>query len=269
MDFRVTLVQIHCVEGNRGHNFGTVKQLLEGHNSNESVEFIVIPELFAIGFRYEDYPTCGPGVPGPTSEFLQDLAEEHGAYVIASDIESENSKYYNTLVIANPSGNTLGLYRKIHPFEEEKEAFKGGRKLVLFSAHGMKIGVQICYDVRFPEVTRKLALEGAELVLMPAAFPDPRSGHWNILIQARAIENQCYFAAVNRVGYAFDGKTYFGYSQVVDPYGVVLNRPNSEERIITVTGDTACIKPVRSQIPCFEDRSPSSYDNIEWFHDEA
>ena len=269
MDCRVTLVQIPCVEGNREHNFKKARLLLENHNSSESVEFIVLPELFAMGFRHEDYATYGPGVPGPTNHFLEDLAEEYSAYAIASVIEKEGPKYYNTLVIANPSGNTLGLYRKIHPFQEEKDVFSGGNKIVLFSTHGIKVGVQICYDVRFPEVTRKLALEGAQLILMPAAFPDPRSAHWNTLVQARAIENQCYFAAVNRIGCSFDGKTFFGHSQVVDPWGVVLNRPNSEERLISITGDTSCIESVRSQITCFIDRSPVGYDDVEWFHDEA
>ena len=269
MDFRITLIQVPCIEGNREQNFGKVMQLLEDHNSNESVEFAIIPELFAIGFRHEDYASCGPGVPGPTSEFLQELAEEYGAYFLATAIEKSDSKYYNTLVIANPSGNILGLYRKIHPFQEEKDVFKGGEKIVLFSTHGIKIGVQICYDIRFPEVTRKLALEGAELILMPAAFPDPRSPHWNTLLRARAIENQFYFAAANRIGYGFDGKTYFGHSQIIDPYGVVLNRLNSMERLITTTGDTSCIKVARSQITCFEDRSLTGYDNVEYFHDEA
>lgn len=263
------MVQAPCIEGDRKQNFKKVRKLLDGHSSNESLEFIVLPELFGIGFRYEDYPGCGPGVPGPTSEFLQELAEEYNAYTIASGIEKNDSRYYNTLVIAKPSGETLGLYRKIHPFQEEKTVFNGGSKLVLFSTHGMKVGVQICYDIRFPEVTRKLALEGAELVVIPAAFPDPRSAHWSTLVQARAIENQFYVAAVNRVGNAFDGKTFFGHSQVVDLYGVVLNRLNSAERIITTTGNTSSIEPVRSQIPCFDDRSPTSYDNVEWYHDKA
>jgi omega-amidase len=269
MDFRVTLVQTPCIEGNRELNFGKVRHLLEGHSSNESVEFIAIHELFAIGFRYEDYAACGPGVPGPTSEFLQELAEEYSAYTIASGIEKVDARYYNTLVIAKPSGDTLGLYRKIHPFQEEKTVFYGGNKIVLFSVKGIKVGVQICYDIRFPEVTRKLALEGAELVIIPAAFPDPRSSHWSTLVQARAIENQFYVAAVNRVGYGFDGKTFFGHSQVVDPYGVVLNRLNSEERIITTVGNTSTIKPVRSEIPCFEDRDPTRYEAVEWFKDKA
>ena len=269
MDFRVTLVQMPCIEGDRELNFKKARQLLEGHKSSESIEFIMLPELFAIGFRHEDYASCGPGVPGPTSDFLQTLAEEHSTYVLASAIEKEDSQYYNTLIFVNSSGKILGHYRKIHPFQEEKDVFKAGEKIALFSVHGMKVGVQICYDVRFPEVTRKLALEGAELVLMPAAFPDPRSEHWNTLVRARAVENQFYFAAVNRIGYAFDGKTFFGHSQIVDPWGVVLNRPNSEERVITNTGDTSSIEAVRSQITCFADRSPTGYDNVEWFHDEA
>lgn len=261
----MTLVQMPCDEGNRENNFERVKFLLRQHKPGRGVQFILLPELFAIGFRHEDYNKVGPGVPGPTTDFICSIAEKHQAYTIGTGIEKSGDKFHNTLVMAKPNGEVHGTYSKIHPFQEECDVFEGGNVMAMFECSGIKVGAEICYDIRFPEVTRKLALEGAEIILVPAAFPDPRSEHWNILVRARAIENQLFVAATNRIGFGFDGKTYFGHSQVVDPWGVILTRSNSEERIITTEGDTEMIKGVRSQITCYADISPTGYDSIQWF----
>ncbi|NWF95176.1 MAG: hypothetical protein HXY34_03455 [Candidatus Thorarchaeota archaeon] len=268
MDFRVTMVQMPCNESDPHENRARARWLLDGYRPVSEREFIILPELFDIGFRHSDYKDCEAGVPGPTSEFMESLAAETGAYVAATGIEQAgNSKYYNTLVVGSPSGRTVAVYRKIHPFQEERHVFLGGDRIVAFEARGLKVGVQICYDIRFPEVTRRMALEGVQLVLIPAAFPDPRSAHWNTLLAARAIENQLYVAACNRIGYGFDGKTYFGHSQMVDPWGVVLSRPNSEERVLSATGDTTAIDYVRRQITCLADRSGKSYDQVQWYYE--
>lgn len=261
----MTLVQMPCVEGNRQHNFSKARQLLEKYKPGKGVQFIQFPELFAIGFRHEDYYREGPGVPGPTMDFLSNIAEKYEAYTVGTGIESIKDKFYNTLVLANPNGHVSGTYRKMHPFQDERDVFKGGDSLAIFDCAGIKVGVQICYDIRYPEVTRKLALQGTELVLMPAAFPDPRSEHWNTLVRARAIENQLYVAAVNRIGFGFDGKTYFGHSQTVDPWGIVLVRRNSEERLITTQGDTDMIESVRFQITCYADIAPAGYDKVQHY----
>lgn len=267
MEFSMTLAQMPCMEGNREHNFGNARLILDRYKPGKGVQFILFPELFAIGFRHEDYLKEGPGVPGPTAEFLSSVAEEYGAYTVGTGIEKDDDKYFNTLVLAKPGGEVSGTYRKIHPFQEERDVFKGGDTMAIFDCSGIKVGVQICYDIRFPEVTRKLALEGAELVLVPAAFPDPRSEHWNTLLRARAIENQLYVAAVNRIGFGFDGKTYFGHSQVIDPWGVVLGRRNTEERLITTEGNTEMIESVRSQITCYADIAPAGYEKIKHYTD--
>jgi predicted amidohydrolase len=254
-----------CVEGDRKTNHEWAKGLLRNHKSTENLEFIVLPELFDIGFRYDDYAKAGPGIPGLTSEFMQSLAEEHSSYVVGTGLEKKDSLYFNTLVLTSPEGKTIGSYRKIHPFQSERDVFAGGNMVTLFDIKGVRVGVEICYDVRFPEVSRKLALEGAELILMPAAFPDPRSAHWDNLVMARAIENQLFVAAANRVGPSFDEKTYFGHSQVVDPWGARLTRMNSENDVFASSIDTAMIKSVREQITCYADVAPEGYDKVQWF----
>ncbi len=265
MEFTVSMLQLPCVEGDRERNFERARRLLQDFRPGQGVNFVILPELFAIGFRHDDYAKAGAGIPGPTHEFLSDLAQELGVFAVGTDIEAADGKYYNTLAIGDPTGQVLGTYRKIHPFQEERDVFKGGETITLFKCQGIKVGVQICYDIRFPEVSRRLALEGAELLLIPAAFPDPRSEHWNVLVQARAIENQLFVAATNRIGWGFDRKTYFGHSQLVDPWGVILNRRNTEERIVSAKADTAMIADVRKQITCFSDRVPAGYDKVVWF----
>lgn len=265
MEFTVVLVQMSCVEGRREENQAAASKILASISLGRGVRFIVFPELFDIGFDKEDYPKAGPGVPGPTSIFLEEVAKKHTSYVVGTGLEKANAGFYNTLAVASPSGKTIATYRKIHPFQTEKVVFKGGDRTVLFDAGGIRVGVEICYDIRFPELTRRIALEGAQLVLIPGAFPDPRSAHWDTLLAARAIENQLYVAAANRVGRGFDGKTYFGHSQMVDPLGVRLTRMSSEEHVFVSSGDTSCVDSVREQITCYKDRTPAAYERVHWF----
>ncbi len=263
VDFSVALIQMPCKEGNREDNFSYAREMLANHRTETAKEFILFPELFAIGFRYSDYSNLGVGVPGPTTEFLQQIAEEHSAYVAGTDIESAGSRYYNTMVMVSPKGRVIAEYRKMHPFQDEKDVFQGGTTGVLVEAGSIKVGLQICYDVRFPELSRLLAEKGAEILLLPAAFPDPRGAQWDNLVMARAIENQVYVAATNRVGGSFNGKTYFGHSQFVDPWGVRCSRINSDIFVFKKTGDTDMIRDVREQITCWYDRVPEHYNAIE------
>ena len=268
MRFSVTMVQMPTVEGDRDRNHSVVRNLLRPE-SNSGTHFIILPELFDVGFRYDDYARIGPGIPGPTTRFIESIAEEYRAYVIGTGLEKAEGGYYNTLVAASPAGKTIATYRKVHPFQAERAVFKGGDEVVLFDAKGIKVGVEICYDIRFPELTRRMALEGAQLILVPGAFPDPRSAHWDSILAARAIENQFYVAAANRVGRGFDGKTYFGHSQMVDPSGVRLTRMTSEEQIFASSGDTSSLDSVRNQITCYKDRAPGAYEKVQWFKDQT
>lgn len=262
MDFSVTLVQMPCREGRREDNFSYAREILQKHKTQGNTEFIILPELFAIGFRYSDYRAEGPGVPGPTAKFVQEVSEEFSAYVLATDIEQAGTKWYNTLVMSSPKGKIVASYRKLHPFQDEREVFEGGDSAVIVKASGINIGLEICYDIRFPELSRLLALNGAEVILIPAAFPDPRAPHWDTLLKARAIENQVYIAGCNRLGMGYNGKTYFGHSQIVDPWGERLTRINTDQTTFTTSGDTAMIEDVRGQITCYQDRVPERYGNV-------
>ncbi len=251
-----------CIEGEREKNYERARFLIHDLDKIEDPQFIVLPELFAVGFRHTDYLSEREGIAQETIDFLQELAKDKESYVVTTEIEPVDDMFYNTLVMMNPDGKVVGTYRKIHPFQAEKDVFKGGSELILFDLNSIKVGVQICYDLRFPEGSRQLAEKGAELLIFPAAWPDPRAHHWNTLLLARSIENQVYVAACNRVRTGFDGKTYMGHSQLIDPWGLRLTRINSEERIVVKTGDTEMIETIRDEITCWQDRSKAGYDNV-------
>ena len=128
----MTLVQMPCEEGNREGNFKRARALLDKRKPGKGVQFILLPELFAIGFRHGDYESEGPGVPGSTTDFILSIAKEHQAYSIGTGIEKTGNKYHNTLVMAKPDGELHGTYSKIHPFQEEREVFAGGDVLAMF-----------------------------------------------------------------------------------------------------------------------------------------
>ncbi len=260
-------MQMPCIEGERERNYERARFLVADLDKYEGPQFIVLPELFAIGFRHSDYENKEDGVPPETIDFLEELAKEKESYVVTTDIEPHNGMYYNTLLMASPDERIIGAYRKMHPFQAEKDVFKGGKKLAVFNLKDIRVGVQICYDLRFPEVSRQLSSYGAELIIIPAAWPDPRGHHWDTLLQARAIENQVYVAACNRVLMGFDGKTYFGHSQLVDSWGLRLTRINSEERIVVEKGDTVMMDSIRKEVTCWEDRSQEGYDRVTIFNE--
>jgi predicted amidohydrolase len=257
-----------CIEGNREENFSKARMLIKDLDKFKGLQFIVLPELFAIGFRYEDYEVESR-LPTNTLDFMKEIAVDKQSYVVATDIEPHEGMFYNTMMMVNPEGQLLGEYRKIHPFHSEKDVFKGGDQVVLFELNQLRVGVQICYDLRFPEVSRQLAAQGAELIIIPAAWPDPRGHHWDTLLLARAIENQVYVAACNRVRTGFDGKTFFGHSQLVDPWGVRLTRVNSEERIVVEKGDTAMLDSVRATVTCWQDIPEDGYDKVVTFRENS
>lgn len=175
----------------------------------------------------------------------------------------------NTLFYISADGSVAGRYRKIHLFSlfrEDRHVEPGERVEVIATEFG-KVGFGICYDLRFPELFRKNAAAGAVLQILPAAFPHPRLEHWRTLVRARAIENQCFFVAVNQVGNE-GGETaadaagairYFGHSMVVDPWGAILVEGEEAEALLTVDLDLDAVGRVRSELTAWNDRRPELF----------
>ena len=177
-------------------------------------------------------------------------------------IEEKGGYAYNTFVLYGVDGEAWGVYRKIHRFRllQEEKWLKAGDRLVLAQTPWGKVGLSICYDLRFPEMFRPYFIAGANLILVVAEWPERRIGHWTKLLQARAIENQAFFAGVNKVGFS-QGVKLGGCSAIVDPWGVPIIEGNDEEALLTTQIDLHDCEDARRYIPVLRDRRPSVYVN--------
>ena len=173
---------------------------------------------------------------------------------------SKNSARYYNLGFCFESGTLAGTYRKTHPFKKENKYFSRGSSIepISLKKQNLKIGLEICYELRFPEIARKLALAGSDLLVTTAAFPNPKSEHWKTLVKARAIENQIPHIACNRIGSA-PGISYFGNSMIVDSLGEVKADAGDKERVIVSDIDLSAKDEIRKATPVFEDRRAELY----------
>ncbi|AKB51946.1 Carbon-nitrogen hydrolase [Methanosarcina barkeri str. Wiesmoor] len=249
----------------------------------KGAELIVLPEVFSTGFCYEHFDHAAETLPSPLLENLACFSEANDCIIMGSVIEkvaleetsdsgtpadsenstlsnSSNSPFYYNLGFCFESGTLAGSYRKTHPFKTENNYFSKGDSIepISLKKQNLKIGFEICYDLRFPEVARKLSLAGSDLLVTTAAFPNPRSEHWNILAKARAIENQIPHIACNRIGSAPDC-SYFGNSMIIDAWGEVKADAGNKECLIVHDLDLSRKNEVRKMIPVFENQRIELY----------
>ena len=222
----------------------------------------VFPELFTLGFTMAPEPFAEP-IPGPTTEALAVLSREFGLYVVGSVVEAHSPHPRNAAFVTGPDGALLAAYRKIHPFSygEENLHYSGGTECPVFLVDGIPCGLQICYDLRFPEPFRALAAKGAEVVFVPANWPARRISAWSTLLAARAIENQMAVCGVNRVG-RDPLVDYPGRSAIHDCFGVALAEGESEEGFVIADVDIGQIRTWRARFPALADRHPEVYRTL-------
>ncbi len=235
---------------------------------SKGAELIVLPEVFSTGFCYDNIEKNAECAPYPTIETLREFSKEHDCILIGSIIEAaEDGKtaalhdisYYN-LSFCIESGKLAGTYRKTHPFDQEKSYFCGGDTIlpIQLEKNDLTIGLEICYELRFPEVARKLSLAGADILVTIAEFPNPREHYWKTLAIARAIENQITHIACNRTG-EDPYSTFFGGSMIIDAWGDVKAQASDEECTIMHNIDMREKDNIRKTIPVFDDRRPDLY----------
>ena len=253
---------------------------MAGEAIAQGAELIVLPEVFSTGFCYDNIEENAECAPYPTIVTLCEFSKEHDCILIGSIIEAAKDgktiqphdvSHYNSNHNCNPShnynlgfciesGKLAGTYRKTHPFGQEKTYFSGGDTIlpIRLEKNDITIGLEICYELRFPEVARKLALAGADILVTIAEFPDPREHHWKTLAIARAIENQIPHIACNRAG-KNPYSSFFGSSMIIDAWGNVKVQASDEECIIVYDIDMCETDTIRNAIPVFDDRRPDIY----------
>jgi predicted amidohydrolase len=229
------------------------KKILSLVQDIKGVELFIFPEMTLSGFTMKSYE-MSETINGDSFRFFSSLAKEKSTNIFAGIIERRNIRVYNTLIHIKADGNLVKLYRKVHPFSfsNENEHYNAGVKPAMTKIKKWKIGLTICYDLRFPELFRKYGKKRAHLIVNIANWPDTRIEHWRTLLKARAIENQCYVAGVNRVGK--DPKlNYVGFSSVFDPMGKEIIAIENEERVIQTDIDKNYVNEVREKFPFLED----------------
>jgi len=226
--------------------------------AGEGADLAVLPEMWSSGFAYRNLNQLAGRTEGIVAELLE-LSARYKMVIVGSMPEPNGDKVFNTIYVVD-NGKMAGIYRKIHLFSllGEDRAFSGGDSWLLADTSIGKVGVIICYDLRFPELSRRLAVEGAQVICVPAQWPKPRQEHWRTLLRARAIENQLFVVACNTCGTV--GKLdFFGMSMIIDPKGELLAEGGESEVELVAELDLQAMDDWRAQIPCFNDRRPECY----------
>ena len=258
---RVALVQQATVWEDPAANLGRARGFV-AEAARAGAQAVVFPELATTGFTMAPEGFAEP-VPGPTSEAFGALAREFGLYVIGTAVEAHAPHPRNAAFVLGPEGSLVAVYRKLHPFTygEEHRHYLGGEDCPVFKLDGIPCGLQICYDLRFPEPFRALATKGAEVVFLPANWPVRRIDAWTTLLAARAIENQMAVCGVNRVG-RDPLADYPGRSALLDPFGVPVATGDDQEGLVIGDLDLAKLRAWRERFPALQDRRPEVYGRL-------
>jgi len=234
-------------------------------------ELVALPELWSCHGLEKVYRENAEPIPGPTTEFLGNLARDYGVYVLGGSIleaNSRNTKLHNTSTFFTPDGELTAVYRKIHLFDVkapdreylESKTIEPGEDIVAAKAGVTSVGLTVCYDLRFPELYRLLALRGAEVLAVPAAFTlQTGKDHWELLLRARAVENQAYVVAPAQWGQKADGRWTYGRSMIVDPWGTVLATCPDRDGYAMASLDLDYVDQFRAEFPALANRRPESY----------
>ncbi len=263
---KVGLAQIECSVGGIEENCAKMEKFSR-QASERKCDVVVFPEMMDTGYVPEVITEKGSSWDGLPFQTAQRCASKFTIHIVCGISEREGAHLFNSLAIISPAGKLLGRYRKTHLFTpdpvHEERIFTPGTDITSFEISDLTWGFSICYDLRFPELYRLLALQGAQVLVNVTAWPLVREKHWDILTRTRAIENQAYFIGVNRVG-SDNGFRFCGRSRIVDPLGeVVAEASSASEELLVGDIQPERIHKVRTKLPVFDARRADLYGNLE------
>lgn len=264
----ITLVQMDLKVGDPAHNFARAEDFV-AEGARRGSDLVLLPELWSTAYDLGRAAELASPLVAHADEAdpstnwfarFAAMARANGVWLAGSMLEEREGKQYNCLAVYAPDGSLAAAYRKLHLFRlmQEEQYLGAGHESVIAETAWGDAGLAICYDLRFPELFRGYALAGARLMIIPAEWPNPRREHWRTLLRARAIENQCFVAACNRVGET-NGAHFFGASAVISPWGETLVEAGETETLITVAIDLDDADAARAKIPVFADRRTDIY----------
>jgi omega-amidase len=272
MRIKVAGIQIGAV-ASKEENVEKAREMLESLASSDlRPHFVCLPEMFSytpdVEDDFESIDRVAEEIDGPSRLMFSAYAKKLGAHIITgSYIQRRDGKHYNTSLLIAPDGKLLAQYSKTHLFDtpEYKESWfiTPGNRITVVDTPYCRIGMIICYDIRFPELLKTIALKGAELIFCPAAFPiagvSPGADHWETLTRAAALQNMVYLVAINQIGF-IKPFYYFGRSVIVDPWGIELAKASNKECIIFAELDLKYLEQMRKERAVFEHRRPDLYE---------
>jgi len=266
---RVATVQLNS-NGDKGRNLSAAERLVRAAAA-DGAELVALPEKWNLLAAGEEMAAGAEPLDGPSLAAARSWARELGVHLLAGSVAErgeDGDKAFNTSVLIGPAGEDLAVYRKIHMFDveaggvlyRESEHEQPGEEIVSAPVDGVELGLTVCYDLRFPELYRILAVRGARILAIPSAFTAATGrDHWEVLLRARAIENQAFVLAPNQVGEAPPHYSSYGHSAIVDPWGVVLATAPDEECFVAAELDLGAQERIREQLPSLANRRPRAY----------
>lgn len=261
---------MHVID-NKKDNIITAKKMIKEASSN-NVDLIVLPEMFNCPYENEKFIEYAENKDdSETLNAISNFAKKYDVNIIAGSIpEKENQNIYNTCFVFNKNGEIIGSHRKMHLFDidipngirfMESDTLSPGNKFNIINMNHYNIGLGICYDMRFPELSRILTLNNADLLIFPGAFNYTTGpAHWKLLLRSRALDNQVYVLACSPASDKNSNYNAYGHSMVVDPWGTVIVEAKTSQEIIYANLDLDKIKELREQIPVLKNRRTDLYD---------
>jgi predicted amidohydrolase len=255
----ISLAQMNIALGDVRKNVAIMQKMVE-EASRRGSKMIVLPELWSTGYDLQKAKDYASQLNQGLFAQLSTAATQYKIAITGSILELRGLAVSNSAPVFHPTGRMMGVYRKIHLFRlmQEDQYLQAGSSPLMLDLPWGPTGVAICYDLRFPELFRRYALDGAKMVIIPAEWPLARIEHWRALLIARAIENQCYLVACNSAGDT-GGTVFGGHSMVVDPWGRIVIEAGEEPQLLTVEIEMNVVEEARSKIPVFEDRREDVY----------
>jgi deaminated glutathione amidase len=265
---RAGVVQLNAT-AEKARNLEAAEHLVRGAAA-AGAELVVLPEKWTVLGDAQTLRDGAEPLDGPTLTTVRSWAADLGIDLIAGSFSERagDERLFNTSVLIDRDGEIVATYRKIHMFDvevggvayRESDVETGGDRVVVGQAAGVQVGLSVCYDLRFPELYRILALQGALVIAVPSAFTLATGrDHWDVLLRARAIENQAFVLAPNQWGDAPPHYSSYGRSAIVDPWGVVLARVADGEGFATAELDLEALERIRRRLPSLASRRPDAY----------
>lgn len=268
--YKIAVVQLDS-QNNKGENLKTACRCID-EAAAEGVRLVSFPEMMNLSGENIGEGGGHETIPGYTTKILMAKAREHGIYIHSGSFCEKipgGEKAYNTSVIIDPEGEIIARYRKLHTFDvtlpdgtvcDESARLHPGNEIVTVDTALGRLGMSICYDIRFPELYRIMALDGAQVIFTPASFTMPTGkDHWEPILRTRAIENGCYIVAPGQIGKKVHFTAY-GNSMVVDPWGTVVSRARDTVGVIYAEIDLDYEDAIRAKIPSLANRRADVYD---------